>query len=57
MNQGKIKKVTLEFENVTYIAEGKDAESWFNRVDSLESLGRSHGMGQWKQWTQIIKKE
>jgi hypothetical protein len=56
MNQGKIKKVTIEFENVTYIAEGKDVESWLDRVNALENLGHSYGMGEWKQWTQIIKK-
>ena len=56
MEQGKILKVTLEFENVKYVAEGKDAESWESRVDSAETLLHTHGGGEWNQWTRIEEK-
>ncbi len=55
--ENQIIKVTLEFTDKTYIAEGKDAESWLGRVNSLEMLGHSHGMGDWDKWTTVIKKK
>jgi len=53
----KIKKVTIEFNDVTYVAEGKDAESWEARISTLETLGYAHGLKNEFKWTKIIKKD
>lgn len=59
MENGKIKKVTIVYENKTYMAKGEDAEDWLRRVDTLEGLAMSHrsmmeGCG--FRWTQIKQK-
>jgi hypothetical protein len=57
VEQGKILKVTLEFENITYIAEGKDAQSWSHRINTLETLGFTRGLKGWDQWTKKITRD
>ena len=57
MDDGKILKVTLEFQNRTYMAKGKDAESWLRRVNALEMFGFTHASIWMKgfevKWTEI----
>jgi hypothetical protein len=51
-HNGKIIRVTVEYENTTYIAEGKDAEDWATRVASAESLLASRpSMAKPFKWT------
>ena len=56
MREHKIQKVTIDYDDVTYIAEGKDAESWEERVQAGETLLATHGGGGWKRWTRVEKK-
>ncbi|MBA7713290.1 hypothetical protein ES703_122291 [subsurface metagenome] len=41
--QGKILKVTVEYEGVTYISEGKDAEQWLQWINNIEFLAAALG--------------
>lgn len=56
MGKNKILKVTIEYDNETYVAEGKDAESWSEYVGQLSGLAFAHGYKGWNQWTRIEKK-
>lgn len=49
----KILKVTLEFEGVTYTAEGEDAEQWQGWVNFCEYLTIAHGHSRSFKWTKI----
>lgn len=53
----KIIKVTIEYEDKIYIAEGKDAQSWSDHVGGISTLAFVHGQKGWDQWTRIEKKE
>lgn len=49
----QIKKVTVEYDEKTYVAEGMDAESWLGWMLQAESLMRSHSQWEWNSWTRI----
>jgi hypothetical protein len=52
----KIIKVTIEYEDKIYIAEGEDAESWSKYVDGMSGIAMVHGDIGWNQWTKVEKK-
>ena len=43
MENGKIMKVTIKYENVIYSVEGKEAEKWKQIVHSQAVLDFAHG--------------
>lgn len=49
--RGKILKVTIEYENVTYISEGEDAEQWLQWIDNIEFLAAALGRFSNIKWT------
>lgn len=53
MDKGKIRKVTIEYQNVTYIAEGEDAEQWLQWIDRIEFLAAALGRFGDVKWTKI----
>ncbi len=52
----KLQKVTLEFDDKIYVAEGEDAENWDSRVAALEGLGFAHGCKGDFHWTKVLDK-
>lgn len=56
-NKGKIQKVTIEYENVTFIAEGEDAERWLQWIDKIEFLAAALGRSADIKWTDIREKQ
>ena len=52
---GEILKVTIEYEGVTYVAEGEDAEQWLGWINFCEYLTKAHGHQQGFKWTRIEK--
>lgn len=57
IEEGKIKRVELEFENRVYIATGKDAEEWLDMIASMEGLAVVHGVQIKFEWTKTLAKE
>lgn len=51
--QGKILKVTLEYEGITYIAEKEDAEQWLQWINNIEFLAAALGRFSDFKWTKI----
>ena len=50
-----IRKVTVKYDDVTYIATGKDAERWIVHVNNIETLAMAHGIKDVVKWTRIIR--
>jgi len=53
----KIKRVTIEYDEATYIAEGEDAQSWRNWMLDMEERARKAHLLVWDAWTRIDSKE
>ena len=51
----KIKKVTLEYEGATYVAEGAEAEAWLTRINAMETVFGIFQLPDF-EWTSITKK-
>jgi len=51
--EGQIKKVTIEYDKATYIAEGEDAVSWRKWMLQAEEQARQSGLWIWNNWTTI----
>ena len=49
----KIIKVTIEYDDKTYIAEGEDAEQWLTVVNGMSTLCFIHGQKGFNNWTRI----
>lgn len=53
VKKGRILKVTIEYEGVTYINEGGDAERWLQWVENIEFLANALGRFSNINWTKI----
>ena len=53
----KIIRVVVEYDDKTLVAEGKDAEDWKRRVDSMEALYAAHFSCVDCNWTRIEEKK
>lgn len=51
--KGKILRVNIEYQNVTYTAEGEDAEQWLQWIDKVEFLAAALGRFSNIKWTRI----
>ncbi len=49
----RIKKVTIEYDEATYVAEGDNARSWLAWMQEAEALMRSAHRPIWNAWNQI----
>lgn len=49
----QIQKVTVEYDEATYIAEGKDAVSWREWMLQAEEYARKNSLWVWDSWTRI----
>ena len=53
----RIERVTVEYDEATYIAEGQDALSWRQWILEAEDRARKSGLSIWDRWTRIDSKE
>ena len=49
----KILKVTIEYDEATYIAEGPNAQSWREWMLGAEKRTREAGLPVWDNWSRI----
>ena len=52
----QIKKVTIEYDEATYVAEGNDARTWKTWMLEAEKVMRKHGWV-WNSWTKVDEKK
>jgi len=52
----KIQKVTIEYDEATYIAEGQDAQTWREWMLDAEQRARDAHLPVWSNWTSIEDK-
>ena len=53
IKQGMILKVILEYENITYTAEGEDAKLWLQWINNIEFLAAALGRFSNVNWTKV----
>ena len=53
----KIIRVVVEYDDKILIAEGKEAEEWLSRVNSMETLYFTHAGYKDFKWTRVEEKK